>query len=107
MEKPRMNIFKAWARQFKQELHGFFRTLKRKSYILQAALPSQGMDTPLITTGDNSRCPLESDKHIVQTLKHANEYFLLPQQEGINSSSATEAKYMLVIKRPTFLLRLS
>jgi hypothetical protein len=101
--------------EFKQELHGFFHTLKRKSYSLQAALPSQRMDTPMITTGDNtviqdsanSRCPLKSDKHIVQMLKHANEYFLLPQQEGINSSSATEAKYMLVIKRPTFLLRLS
>jgi predicted sulfurtransferase len=101
--------------EFKQELHGFFRTLKRKSYILQAALPSRGMDSPWNATGDNTVIqdsaiawwPLESDEHIVQTLKRANEYFLLLQQESINSSSTTEAKKVLVMKRPTFLLRVS
>jgi hypothetical protein len=40
--------------EFKQELHGFFRTLKRKIYILPVALPSQGMDTQLNATGDNT-----------------------------------------------------
>jgi hypothetical protein len=85
--------------EFKQELHGFFCTLKHKSCILQAALPSQGMDTPLNATSDNtiiqdsanSWWPLESDKHIVQMLKRANKYFLLQLQERINSLSTTEA----------------
>jgi len=103
--------------EFKQELHGFFRTLKRKSYRLQAALPSQGMDTPWNATGDTTVIhdsaiawwPLESDEHIVQTLKRANEYFLQQQQqqESINASFTTEAKNVLVMKRPTFLLRVS
>lgn len=100
--------------EFKQELHGFFRTLKRKSYILQAALPSQRMDAQGNATDDDtdiqqntiSWWPLETDEHIVQTLKRANEYFL-QQQENINSSSTAQPQNMLVLKRPTFLLRVS
>jgi hypothetical protein len=95
--------------EFKQELHGLFHSLKRKSYILQAALSSQGMNTPLNATGDNTVIPipgglLNQTSILYRHLKHANKYFLLQLQERINSSSTTEVKNELVIKCPTFLL---
>jgi len=93
----------------KQELHSFFRSLKKSTYRLSAALPEitqgEGDDIPQVVApqfteeqdSDNSAYwPLASDVAVAQSFGKAMEYF--------NSCELTISE---VLKRPTLILHVS
>lgn len=77
----------------KNELHDFFRVLRKGTYLLQAGIPTLTDDGRVISTArDGILWPINSDTDIEKTFQYAEEFF------GEN----TEA-----LKRPTILLVVS
>jgi hypothetical protein len=66
-------------RSFQSELHGFFRALRKSTYVLSAGYPEIAPDGTIesspINTTDSSWWPIETDEDVKATFDRANSFY--------------------------------